>query len=72
MSSPDDITPTKEKTETYSTNDTSSEQGKPLKHVYSKAEKKLVRKINYTVMPLVCLILFVQVYIDPWNATFLS
>lgn len=31
------------------------------KFVYSPAEKRLVRKINWTVMPLVCSILFVQV-----------
>lgn len=29
--------------------------------VQSEAEKKLVKKINYTFMPFVCLLLFIQV-----------
>ncbi|KAI8149505.1 major facilitator superfamily domain-containing protein [Fennellomyces sp. T-0311] len=61
--------PTKEKIDKNPTDDIASEEGKPAKHVYSKAEKKLVRKINFTVMPLVCLILFVQ-FIDKSTLNF--
>lgn len=32
-----------------------------LPFVQSEAEKKLVRKINYTFMPFVCVLLFIQV-----------
>ena len=51
-----------EKIETWSSleNGTPNNNEKILK---SPAEKKLVRKINYTFMPLVILILFVQVRI---------
>lgn len=34
---------------------------KTAQHVMSSVEKKLVRKINWTFMPYVCLILFIQV-----------
>ncbi|KAI9255745.1 major facilitator superfamily domain-containing protein [Phascolomyces articulosus] len=56
---------TKEKVEIYSTKEVSSsiEDGNPGRFVYSSEEKKLVKKINWTVMPLVCGILFVQ-FID--------
>ncbi len=30
-------------------------------HVYSSAEKKLLKKINWTFMPFVCVSLFIQV-----------
>ncbi|KAI9497524.1 major facilitator superfamily domain-containing protein [Zychaea mexicana] len=61
MSSPE----TKEKVASYITHDYASslESGKPVKFVYSPEERKLVRRINWTVMPLVCGILFVQ-FID--------
>lgn len=36
---------------------------KTVPHVMSAVEKKLVRKINWTFMPYVCLILFIQVRI---------
>lgn len=36
---------------------------KTVAHVMSDVEKKLVRKINWTFMPYVCLILFIQVRI---------
>ena len=58
-----------EKVETYSANEVeyALEEARPGKFVYSPAEKKLVKKINWTVMPLVCGILFVQVIIMSYN-----
>ncbi|KAI7859823.1 major facilitator superfamily domain-containing protein [Circinella umbellata] len=58
---------TTEKIESWSSleNDTSNNNGKFLT---SPAEKKLVRKINYTFMPLVILILFVQ-FVDKSTLT---
>ena len=58
-----------EKVEAYSTNEVeyALEEARPGKFVYSPAEKKLVKKINWTVMPLVCGILFVQVIIISFN-----
>ncbi|KAI7859821.1 major facilitator superfamily domain-containing protein [Circinella umbellata] len=54
-----------EKAEVYSANEVeyALEEAKSKKFVYSPEEKKLVKKINWTVMPLVCGILFVQ-FID--------